>query len=278
MRRLPADVVFGMVVLALFGAVALLAPVLAPYDPRAFSGQPLERPSPAHPLGTNDVGHDILSELLYGARISLTVALAAGAGTALLGTLIGGAAGYIGGWPDRLLMRLVDMMMSLPRLPLIILLITFLGSGLFQTILVISLIFWPTTARVVRAQVQSIRTRGYIRMARLFGGGHLYIFLKHVLPSVAPLVAHGLVVSAGHAAVMEAGLAFLGLGDPTVKSWGLMIRFALNLPGIFLTDRWVWWALPPALCITLLIMGLTFLGIGMERSLHPRLSRRWERC
>ncbi|MCS7179549.1 MAG: ABC transporter permease, partial [Anaerolineae bacterium] len=100
-RRPSFDVAFGLGILALFGAVALLAPVLAPYDPYAFSGQPLERPSRAHPLGTNDVGHDILSELLYGARVSLIVALAAGAGTVLLGTFIGGVAGYIGGWADR---------------------------------------------------------------------------------------------------------------------------------------------------------------------------------
>ncbi|MCS7177832.1 MAG: ABC transporter permease [Anaerolineae bacterium] len=276
MRRLPAEMAFGLGILALFGAVALLAPVVAPYDPHAFSGQPLERPSRAHPLGTNDVGHDILSELLYGARVSLTVALAAGAGTVLLGTLVGGAAGYAGGWVDRVLMRLVDGMMSLPRLPLIILLIAFLGAGLPQTILVIALLFWPTTARVIRAQVQSVRTRGYVRMARLFGGGPAYVFLRHILPAIGTLVAHGLVVSAGTAVAIEAGLAFLGLGDPTAKSWGLMVRFALNLPGLFLTDRWLWWALPPALCITLLVLALTFLGIGLERRLNPRLNRRWQ--
>lgn len=275
MRRSSLEFAFGLGVLALFGAVALLAPALAPYDPYAFSGEPLERPSRAHLLGTNDVGYDILSELLYGARVSLVVALVAGAGTALLGTVVGGVAGYAGGWADRILMRLVDGMMSLPRLPLIILLVSFLGAGLPQTILVISLLFWPTTARVVRAQVQSVRTRGYVRMARLFGGGPAYVFRKHVLPAISPLVAHGLVVSAGYAVAIEAGLAFLGLGDPTVKSWGLMVRFALNFPGLFLTERWLWWALPPALCITLLILALTFLGIGLERSADPRLSRRW---
>lgn len=274
LQRLSADAKFGLTVVALCAIVAALAPWLAPYDPHAFSGQPLERPGRAHPLGTNDVGHDVLSELIYGTRISLAVALAAGLGTVTLGTLIGGVAGYLGGWPDRLLMRLVDGMMSLPRLPLLILLVAFLGAGLPQTVLGISILFWPTTARVIRAQVQSIRERGYVRMARLFGGGHPYIFIRHILPQIGPLVAHGLVVSAGHAVAMEAGLAFLGLGDPTAKSWGLMIRFALNFPGIFLTDRWAWWVLPPALCITLLVLGLTFLGIGLEQRFNPRLSRR----
>lgn len=274
MRRFPVDFWFGVLIVALFGVVALLAPVLAPYDPYAFSGRPLERPSWAHPLGTNDVGYDILSELIYGTRVSLIVALAAGAGTVLLGTLVGGAAGYLGGWPDRVLMRLVDVLMSLPRLPLVILVVAFLGSGLFQVILVISLLFWPTTARIIRAQVQIARTRGYVRMARLFGGGHFYVFLKHIFPQIGPLVVQGLVVSAGFAVAIEAGLAFLGLGDPTAKSWGLMIRFALNYPGLFLTDRWLWWVLPPALCITFLILGLTLIGIGMERNIIPQLSRR----
>jgi ABC-type dipeptide/oligopeptide/nickel transport systems, permease components len=152
---------------------------------------------------------------------------------------------------------------------------TFLGSGLPQTIAIISLLLWPATARVVRAQVQSVRQRGYVRMARQFGAGHPYVFVRHILPAIGPLVAYGLVTSAGHAVAMEAGLAFLGLGDPLVKSWGLMMRFALNLPGLFLTDRWLWWLIPPALSVTLLILALTFIGIGMEHNLNPRLARRW---
>ncbi len=273
-RRIGADLLFGLTVLTLIGATALLAPVLAPYDPRAFSGQPLERPSRAHLLGTNDVGQDILSELVYGARVSLIVALGAATGTVVLGALIGGFAGYIGGWLDGLLMRLVDGMMSLPRLPLFILIAAFIGAGVPQTVAVISLLFWPTTARIVRAQVQSLRQRGYIRMARQFGGGHLYVLTRHILPQMAPLLISGVVNAAGWAVAMEAGLAFLGLGDPTAKSWGLMMRFALNLPGLLLTDRWLWWLLPPGLCVTLLVLALTFVGIGLERHFHPRLVRR----
>jgi len=187
---------------------------------------------------------------------------------------VGAVAGYAGGSLDALLMRLVDVMMTLPRLPLLILLAAFLGSGLVQTMAIISLLFWPATARVIRAQVQSQRTRGYVKMARNFGGGAGYVLRRHILPPIAPLIAFGLITSAGRAVVMEAGLAFLGLGDPTAKSWGLMMRFALNLPGLLLTDRWLWWLLPPGLCITLLILALTFLGMGLEPHLHPRLARR----
>jgi peptide/nickel transport system permease protein len=268
---LVTEAALGTAVLILFVMVALAAPLLAPYDPHAFSGQPLERPSASHPLGTNDAGQDIASELIYGARISLIVGLGAALGTVTLGLLVGSVAGYVGGPLDSLLMRLVDVMMTLPRLPLLILLAAFLGSGLPQTIAIISLLFWPATARVIRAQVQSLRQRGYVKMARGFGGGAGYVLRRHILPAIGPLIAFGLIAAAGRAVAMEAGLAFLGLGDPTAKSWGLMMRFALNLPGLLLTDRWLWWLLPPGLSITLLVLALTFVGMGLEERLHPRL-------
>ncbi len=259
--------------LTMFVLAALAAPWLAPYDPHAFSGQPLERPSTAHWLGTNDVGQDILSELVHGARISIAVGLGAAMGTVALGTLVGGVGGYAGGLVDVVLMRLLDVMLTLPRLPLLVLLAAFLGSGPLQTMITISLLFWPSTARMIRARIQSERTRGYIHMARQFGGGVGYLLWRHMLPAIAPLIAFGLISSASRAVAMEAGLAFLGLGDPTAKSWGLMMRFALNLPGLLLTDRWLWWLLPPGLCITMLVLSLTFVGMGMEKQLQPRLGR-----
>jgi peptide/nickel transport system permease protein len=271
---LGGDLLLGSALLTLFVLVALGAPLLTPYDPHAFAGQPLERPGPAHWLGTNDAGQDILSELIYGARVSLAVGLGAALGTVTLGVLVGGVAGYAGGLLDALLMRAVDVMLTLPRLPLLILLSAFLGSGLIQTMAIISLLFWPATARVIRAQVQSLRQRGYVKMARNFGGSPSYVLVRHILPQIGPLIVFGLVTAAGRAVAMEAGLAFLGLGDPTAKSWGLMMRYALNLPGLLLTNRWLWWLLPPGLCITLLILALTFVGIGLEKHLHPRLKRR----
>jgi ABC-type dipeptide/oligopeptide/nickel transport system permease subunit len=225
-------------------------------------------------LGTNDAGHDILSELIYGARISLGVGLGAAVGTVILALLVGGVAGYVGGPVDALLMRFVDVMMTMPRLPVLILLAVFLGSGLLQTIFTISLLFWPGTARVIRAEVQSLRQRGFIKMARSFGGGVGYVMRRHIIPHIAPLITFGLIRAAARAVAMEAGLAFLGLGDPTAKSWGLMMRFALNLRGLFLTTRWLWWLLPPGLCVTLLILAMTYLGIGLERRFQPRVPKR----
>ncbi|MGQ9491947.1 MAG: ABC transporter permease [Anaerolineae bacterium] len=263
-----------LIILAAFVLVALLAPLLAPYDPHALAGQPLERPSPAHPLGTNDIGQDILSELIFGARISLIVALAASVSTVALGALIGGVAGYAGGWLDTALMRGVDVLLALPRLPLLILLAALLGAGLPQTIAIIALLFWPGAARIFRAQTQSLRSRGYVRMARQFGGGIGYVLRRHIVPALAPLIVFELVMAAGRAVALEAGLAFLGIGDAAAKSWGLMMRFALNLPGLLLSDRWLWWLLPPAACLTLLILALTFIGVGLEERWQPRLKQR----
>ncbi len=265
------EMTFSLIVLAGMITTAIFAPLLATHDPYDFSGKPLERPGPEHLLGTNDAGQDILSELIYGTRVSLMVALGAAIGTMILSLLVGGAAGYAGGWLDRLLMRLVDVMMTLPRLPLLILLATFLHAGLLQTTIIIAVLFWPAKARVIRAQVQSLRQRGYVKMARSFGDQPTHIFCRHILPPIGPLIVFGLVTAAGQAVAMEAGLAFLGLGDPTAKSWGLMMRFALNLPGLLLTDRWLWWLLPPAFCVTLLMLALTFLGIALEHYWQPRL-------
>lgn len=270
-RSLEGEVIFGIVVLATFVIVAVFAPILAPHDPRAFTGKPAERPSATHPLGTNDVGQDILSELIFGARISLVVALAASLGTLALGMFIGGMAGYLGGWVDTLAMRLVDVWLALPRLPLLILLAAFLGAGVPQTIAIITLLFWPSTARVIRAQTQVLRTRGYVQMARQFGGSTAYVLRRHIIPALAPLLAFELVMAASRAVVMEAGLAFLGIGDATAKSWGLMMRFAMNYRGLLMSDRWSWWLLPPALCLTLLILALTFIGVGLEKRWQPRL-------
>ena len=264
---------FGLSALVFFAVLALGAPLLSPHDPRAFVGRPLERPGPTHPLGTNDAGQDILSELIYGTRISLTVGLGAALGTVLLGLLVGGLAGYLGGWVDVVLMRAVDVLLAMPRLPALLLLAAFLGAGPRTMVLAMALLFWPTPARVIRAQVQRLRGRGYVRLARYWGGGAGYVLARHILPEIGPLLAAALVAAAGRAVAMEAGLAFIGLGQPTAKSWGLMMRFALDLPGLLLTDRWLWWLLPPGVAVTLLILALTLLGQGLERHWQPRLGR-----
>ncbi len=263
----------GLGILALFGGLALAAPWIAPYDPRAFVGPPLAPPSPAHLLGTNDVGQDILSELIFGARISLWVGFVAGGLAVALAALVGTVAGYRGGTVDAVLMRWVDAMLVLPRLPLMIVVAAYVGTGLSVVVLLIALLGWPAPARVIRAQALAIRGRAHIQSARLFGAGLGYIVRRHLIPELSPLLVAIFVGQAGRAVMLEAGLAFLGLGDPTAKSWGLMIRYALDSGGFFFTNRWVWWLLPPGLGLTLLLLGFAFLGMGLEPWTHP-LTRR----
>lgn len=265
--------VVGLVLVGAFLVAAVLAPWLAPYDPTAYSGNPLERPSAAHWLGTNDVGQDILSELIYGARISLLVGAVAGGLTLALATLVGLTAAYLGGWLDGLLMRLIDLLLAMPHLPLMVLVGAYLGPGLVNIILIIVLLGWMVPARVIRAQALSLRARGHVQAARLFGAGPAYVIRRHLIPAVAPILAATFVAQAGRAIGLEAGLAFLGLGDPSAKSWGLMIRYALNYKGIYFTPHWLWWLLPAGLCISLVILGLTFLGVALEDRLDPRLRR-----
>ena len=265
--------VLGALILAFYLIVALGAAVLAPYDPSAYVANPLERPSAAHWLGTNDVGQDILSELIYGARISLFVGLVAGGLTLALATLVGMFAGYLGGITDMLLMRLVDVLMSIPHLPLMVLVAAYLGPNLINLVLVIVLLGWMVPARVVRSQVLSLRQRTHVQAARLFGCGAAYIVARHLVPAVAPILAATFVTQAARAIGTEAGLAFLGLGDPTAKSWGLMMRYALDYRGIYFTPNWLWWLLPAGLNIGLLILGFTLVGVALEERMDKRLKR-----
>ncbi len=256
-----------------FALIAIAAPVLAPYRTAELSGDPLEAPSAAHLLGTNSVGQDLASQLLSGARASLLVAAVAGVGTLLLGALVGVLAGWLGGIVDAVLMRVVDILLVVPRLPLLIVAGAYVGQGLVPVATIIALTFWPPTAKVVRSQVLSIRRRAHLMAARGFGAGTVRILRHHVLPAVGLLAAAELVAAAGRAVVLEAGLAFLGLGDPSTPSWGSIMRDALGFSGLFYTQAWAWWLFPPVVAVTLLLVGITLLGVGVEQRIDPRLAR-----
>ena len=256
-----------------FVVIALASPWIAPYRPEAMSASGMETPSWRHPLGTTRIGQDLFSQLIVGARASMLMAALAGVGTVALGALVGVLGGWFGGWLDALLMRLVDLFLAFPRLPALMLLGAYLGTDLAAVALVISLLFWPSPARIVRGQVQVLRRRLSVQAARGFGSGFLYIARRHVMPDVALVLVVGLVSAAGRAVMLEAGLAFLGLGDPSRTSWGSMIREARELTGIFYTDIWVWWMLPPLTAIVVVMLGMTFLGIAFEQRLNPRLVR-----
>ena len=266
----------GGCVLALLGTTALAAPLLAPYDPNARTGTPFARPSAAHLLGTNDVGHDLLSELIYGARISLLIGIVAALVATLVGLAVGVVAGYARGWLDTTLMRLVDVVLALPILPLALVIGVFLGPGLGNQILVITLVIWAPVARELRAQVLSLRERDHIQALRAMGGGAGYVLSRHVIPAVVPLVVPQFVLATKTAILLESSLAFLGLGDVTAKSWGTMLSLA-HSRSAFLTDAWLWWVIPPGVAIATTVLAFALLGYAFEDRARPTLRDRSSR-
>ncbi len=263
----------GAGLLVVLVTIAVAAPLIAPYDPVARSGPPFARPSGAHLLGTNDVGQDLLSELIFGARISLAVGIAAAVAATALGTAVGLVAGYARGWVDIVLMRSVDVVLSLPFLPLMLVVGVFLGPGLVTQILVIAGVMWAGAARQLRSQVLSARELDHVLAARSMGAGTGHVLIRHLLPAVGPLVVPQLVLATKTAILLEASLSFLGLGDPTAKSWGTTLFYA-NSRSAFLTDAWLWWIVPPGLGIAAAVLAFAFMGFALEERAQPALPRR----
>lgn len=266
--------VIGTVGFILFIAVvlfAVLGPFIIPYDAYKQSGPSFLAPNSDHFLGTNDMGQDILAELAEGARTSLTIGIL----TALFATLIGGSvgilAGYIGGWFEVIVMRVIDVVLTLPFLPLMIVIAVYMGPGIFTQVFVITLVMWAGKARQIRAQTLSIKTTGPVLAARTMGANHWYIFNKHIFPSVFPLFIPQFVGAVNTAILLESSLSFLGMGNPLVKSWGSILYYA-NSRSAFLTEAWVWWIIPPGICIVLVVLAFSLMGYFLEEKVNPRLS------
>ena len=260
----------GAAIVTTLVVMAIAAPWLAPYDPTERVGTPFLPPSADHLLGTNDVGQDLLSELIYGARVSLTVGIVAAIVALVLGTTIGILAGY---YPKRLgsfLMRGVDVVLTLPFLPLLIILAAYLGRSLINTILVIGVLIWAGPARVIRSQVLSLRSREYVLASRTMGAPDRWAIVRHVLPRTALLATGTFVRAVSTAILLEAALSFLGLGDPIQKSWGSILFWA-QARGAFLTPAWKWWVLPPGLMIMAASLGFALIAFAMEERINPRL-------
>jgi oligopeptide/dipeptide ABC transporter ATP-binding protein len=267
--------VVGAVMLLVAIVVAVFAPLLAPYDPYATVRVNIldiyQAPSAAHPLGTDDGGKDVLSSLIYGARVSLIVGFAAAAIALVIGGLVGIVAGYRGGWIGSLLMRITDFFLVIPDLALQIVLVAIIGPSLGTIIFVIGALGWTTTARLVRSQTLTVRERKYVMRARAIGAGDGHILRRHILPAVLPLMLANMVLVISLAILSESTLAFLGLGDPTVISWGQMLNFAFDRGAV---SAGAWWALlPPGFAIVWVVLGTTLLGTALEDALNPRLKR-----
>jgi peptide/nickel transport system permease protein len=259
----------GAGVLGFFIAVALLAPWIEPHSVSQQTGAVYCAPSIHHLLGCDDGGIDMLSLLIQGGRISLVVGFAATFVAMVIGGGVGILAGYFGGWVDTVLMRITDYFLVIPDLPLAIIIAAVWGASLSHIIFVIAILLWTTTARIVRAQVKSVRERVYVKRSRSLGAGNARIIFRHVVPQIGPLLIANTVLTVAIAIFDETALSFLGLGDPSAHSWGQIIEFAFLRTAI---TAGAWWAIIPAgLCVALVIMGCYWLGQSIEDSLNPRL-------
>ncbi len=263
------SMIFGLAVLIFFVFVAIFAPLLEPYDPRTKTGAVYEPPSSAHWLGTDDGGADMLSLVIAGARVSLIVGFAAALVAMLIGGTIGLWSGFYGGKSDTVLMRITDYVLVIPDIPLMIIIAALFGRSLTNIILIIGLIYWTSTARLIRSQTKSVRERAYVKRARALGAGNRRMIGKHVLPQVMPLLIANTVLTIAIAIFAETYITFLGLGDPALISWGKLIENAFKGDAV-LNEAW-WAIVPPGLCVTLVILACTMIGMAMEDALNPRL-------
>jgi peptide/nickel transport system permease protein len=266
------SVQIGGAIVAIVVIVAVCAPLIAPYGPNDQHasglgplGQPVG-PSWAFPLGTDNLGRDVLSRLLYGARVSLLVACLASGLAMTVGVAVGALAGYAGGWIEMVLMRVTDTMMAFPPLLFAVALATALGPGLTTVVIAIGFAFWTPMARVVRGEVLSLREHQYVEAAQASGAGRFRVLWEHILPHTVPVVVVYTTLGIGTAVLFEAGLSFLGAGiQPPTASWGSMIEQGQQY---FLTANWL--VLYPGLAIVITVVGFNVLGDGLRKALDPR--------
>jgi ABC-type dipeptide/oligopeptide/nickel transport system permease subunit len=256
----------GGFVLILMLFFAFFPNVIAPYDSTERVALPLQNPNGENILGTNDLGQDLFSELIAGTRASLFTGIIVAVLAVSIGTVVGLVSGYLGDWTDSLLMRLTDLILVLPFLPLVILISVYLGPSQRNIIIVLAIFFWAGPARLIRARVLSTRSDTYIEAARALGANSLQIMIGHLWSSVRPLALVQVVLIASASILAESSLSFLGLGDPSGKSWGTMLYFA-RASGAFLSDAWKWWVLPTGLMITLTVLSLGLIGYSLEQRL-----------
>lgn len=274
LRRNRAAMV-ALVVLAAFVVLALIAPLVsdrADFDAINTGANPTnESPDGTFLLGTDSLGRSIALQVMWGARVSLLVGFAATVLMIVVGSIVGLAAGFFGGWIDAALMRLTDWFLVIPFLPLAIVLASVLERGVGTIVLVIGITSWPSTARLVRSQVLSVRNRLYVDRARAMGAGRLHIVGRHILPNVAPLIMANTTLAVPIAILTETTLSFLGLGDPTEVSWGGLLEQA----GSSAVKEGYWWQyLPPGVGIVMVVLAFTVIGRALEEVLDPRLRGR----
>lgn len=265
----------GIIIIGFFVLMAVFGPLLMPFKTTEIADSRADvfnAPSFEHLLGTDNQGRDVLAYLVNGARSSLMVGLTATIISMVLGTIIGIAAGYLGGWIDNLLMRVTDFFLVLPWLPFCMVLAAILGNSVWNIILVIGLTGWSSTARVIRAQTLSVKEQQYVERTVSIGAKKGYIMMKHILPNVFPLVFSEGILIVSSSILTETSLAFLGLGDPTNPSWGTMLNDAYST-GAMTVGAW-WYFITPGICVILVALGFTLMGYAFDEILNPKLKER----
>ena len=261
-------VVFGLVVVSIVVILAIFAPYIAPYNPTEINfGAVTAPPSYAHILGTDDMGRDIVSRIIYGSRIDLLVGFLTILGAVVIGLPIGAIAAYRGGWTDETIMRITDMFLSFPSLILAMALAAALGPGLMHAMEAMLITWWPWYTRLIRGQVLSVKENTYVEAAKALGANDLWIILRHILPNcLSPVIVQG-TMDIGNAILTAASLSFIGLGaQPPLPEWGAMITIGRN----YIQQYW-WMATFPGLAILLTVIGFNLFGDGLRDSLDPRL-------
>jgi len=268
----------GLTLLVIFALMALcsfIPPLIDPmYQPMTGVDPDIAKsigPSLRHWLGTDFMGRDILSQLLAGARVAFMVGVSAAFMSIVIGTTIGMIAGYMGKFVDTLLMRLADMIMVMPTLLVVLILAALFGQlNIWIIVLIIALFRWPGVSRVIRAQTLSLKQRPFIEAAKVAGASHMRIIFRHIMPNVLPLAFLYMTFRVTSAIIIEAALAFLGFGDPSTVSWGMMLQWVWKTGHMFKAPYWL---LPPGICISLITLSFYMLGRAMDEVLDPRLRK-----
>ena len=259
----------GIVIIAFIVLLAIFADKLTPYKPLDMIGEPLQPPSRMHLLGTDDMGRDLLTMVVYGSRVSLLIGVLAAILATAIGTIIGLLSAVIGGKLDVLISRSIDFVISLPYLAVALAILAFLKPSIWVIVVVIAALGWVTPAKVVRTSTLTVLGMPYVEAAYALGSSKLWIVWKHVLPGVKPFILSSMVLNVRSAILFEASLSFLGMGDPSHVSWGTILFYARRA-GAFMLGAW-WWIIPPGLMIMLTVLGFTLIAIGLDRVLNPRL-------
>ncbi|MCS6784900.1 MAG: ABC transporter permease [Candidatus Caldarchaeum sp.] len=260
----------GIIVVSIVTAMAVLAPLITWYPPlKTLTGRPFTTPDQNHPFGTDDLGRDIYSNVIYGIRTSMMVGFSAVAIALTIGTLVGMLAGYYGGRIEDFLMRVTDVTLILPQFLLALVIVAIFGQTFTNIIIAIGIVSWPGIARMMRAEFLSIKERSFVEVAKAIGMPDTKIILGEILPNAFPAVIPYVILQVNSAILIEAGLGFLGVADPNVPSLGLMLNTAQQ----YLMVAW-WMAVFPGILLSIIVVGLNLLGDGLIEHLNPRLRKR----